>query len=58
MRNNGRIAEHQLRPEPGDPRYHLRLLGVLAVLVDHDVWRDALLIADLLTEEARTATEN
>lgn len=39
--------------EPGDSRYHLRLLGVLATLVDRDVWRDALLIADLLTEESR-----
>ena len=57
MINNELIAEHRLTPEPGDARYHLRLLGVLAVLVDHDVWRDALLIADLLAEEARTATE-
>ena len=51
MRDNGQIAEHQLTPESGDSRYHLRLLGVLAALVDHDVWRDALLITDLLTEE-------
>jgi hypothetical protein len=57
MRNNGRIAEHQLTPEPDDSGYHLRLLGVLAVLVDRDVWHDALLIADLLSEEARAATE-
>ena len=54
MRNN---AEHQLTPVPGDSHYHLRLLGVLAALVDHDVWRDAVLIAALLTEEAPTATE-
>jgi len=58
MRNKERIEEHQLTLALDDSHYHLRLLGVLAVLVDHDVWRDALLIADLLTEEARTATEN
>jgi hypothetical protein len=58
MRNNGRIVEHQLTPEWGDSGYHLRLLGVLAVLVDREVWHDALLLADLLSEEARTATES
>ena len=57
MGNNGRIAGHQLTPELADSRYHLRLLGVLAVLVNRDVWQDALLIADLLTEEGRTAAE-
>jgi hypothetical protein len=57
MRNDGRIAERQLTTEQGDSRYHLRLLGVLAVLVERDVWQEALLIADLLTEEARTGTE-
>jgi hypothetical protein len=53
MRNDRTIAEHRLTSEQGDSGYHLRLLGVLATLVDRDVWRDALLIADLLTEESR-----
>ena len=58
MSNEEPIAKGLLLPELGDSRYHLRLLGVLAALVDRDTWRDALRIADLLAEEARTGSES
>jgi hypothetical protein len=48
MGNNGLKTENRFTTESSDPRYHLRLLGVLAVLVDHDVWQDAVRIVDLL----------
>ena len=50
MRNNGLITHSHFSTEPGDASYHLRLLGVLAVLVDRDVWQDALRIVDRLEE--------
>jgi hypothetical protein len=57
MENNGRIPRNQLTLQPGDSRYHLRLLGVLAVLVDRDVWSDAVRIADLLSRTAPEVTQ-
>ena len=37
MGNIESIAGHHLIQEPGDSRYDLRLLGVLAVLVDREI---------------------
>ena len=52
MGNNGRAAANHFIPEAGNARYHARLLGVLAVLVEREVWQDALVIADLLEQTA------